>query len=65
MRSARNETEALQRPISGQSPVSEVRITLANPFETKRNFAAHHCCLGFSDRILAEGKVLESNVLYL
>jgi hypothetical protein len=48
----------------GWSPVSEVRITLANPFETKRKFDAHQGCSGFSDRILAEGKVLESNILY-
>jgi hypothetical protein len=63
MRSGRNETKALRRPISGQSPVSEVRIILANPFETKRNFDAHWGCVGVCDRILAEGKVLAANSL--
>jgi len=62
-KSGLNETAGPLRPNLGSGLVSEVRATLPNPFETKRNFDAHRGCVGVWESKLAEGEVLGANSL--
>ncbi len=58
------ETRGVRRPISGQRPVSESRMTQLNPFETKRKKAPSGTSSRVCDWYVAEEVGLAANVLW-
>ena len=59
------ETRGVQRPILGETPVSESRMAWLNPFQTKRKKAPSGTSSRVRDVQVAEGMGLESNALHL